>query len=100
MRISIQPSALRDLREGFRFYEAQEHGLGAYFLDSLFSDIDSLQLYAGIHSVHFGRFHRLLSKRFPYAAYYQMDGSEIAVRAVLDLRRDPKWIARKLKGLT
>ena len=99
MRIKIQPSALADLREGFRFYEAKESGLGSYFLDTLFSDIDSLQLYAGIHSVHFGRFHRLLSKRFPYADYYQVNGSEIAVRAVLDLRRDPKWIVRKLKGL-
>ena len=99
MRINIQPSALADLREGFRFYEAKDSGLGSYFLDTLFSDIDSLQLYAGIHSVHFGRFHRLLSKRFPYAAYYQIVGSEIAVRAILDLRRDPKWIARKLKGL-
>ena len=73
MRIVIQPSALRDLREGFRFYEKQENGVGSYFLDSLFSDVDSLQLYAGIHPVHFGRFHRLLSKRFPYAVYYQMD---------------------------
>ncbi len=98
MRINIQPSALADLREGFRFYEAKETGLGSYFLDTLFSDIDSLQLYAGIHSVHFGRYHRLLSKRFPYAVYYQVNGSEVAVRAILDLRRDPKWIAGKLKG--
>ena len=100
MRIKIQPSALADLREGFRFYEAKESGLGSYFLDTLFSDIDSLQLYSGIHSVHFGRFHRLLSKRFPYAAYYQMVGSEVSVRAILDLRRDPEWIAGKLKGLS
>ena len=100
MTINIQPSALADLREGFRFYEAKESGLGSYFLDTLFSDIDSLQLYAGIHSVHFECFHRLLSKRFPYAVYYQINGSVVAVRAVLDLRRDPKWISRKLKGLS
>ena len=99
MTIHLQPSALADLRDGFRFYEAKESGLGSYFLDTLFSDIDSLQLYAGIHSVHFERFQRLLSKRFPYAVYYQIHGGEIAVRAVLDLRRDPKWISRKLKGL-
>ncbi|MCW1921727.1 hypothetical protein OKA05_04130 [Luteolibacter arcticus] len=99
MRIDVQPSALRDLREGFRFYEGQETGLGAYFLDSLFSDIDSLQLFAGIHSIHFTRFYRLLSKRFPYAIYYQLEDHTALVRAVLDLRRDPKWIERKLKGL-
>lgn len=99
MRISIQASALSDLRAGFRFYEAKEQGLGAYFLDSLSSDIDSLLLYAGIHSIHFGRFHRLLSKRFPYAVFYQVKGDDILVRAVLDLRRDPARIGRKLDHL-
>lgn len=63
------------------------------------SDIDSLQLFAGIHAIHFGRFHRLLSKRFPYGVYYQISGNEIFVRSVLDLRRDPNWIAGKLKKL-
>lgn len=99
MRIKIQPSALADLRNGFLFYEAKEPGLGSYFLDTLFSDIDSLQLYAGIHSIHFGRFHRLLSKRFPYAAYYEIIGGEVAVKAVLDLRRDPKRIAKRMNSL-
>jgi plasmid stabilization system protein ParE len=100
VRIRIQPSALRDLRDGFRFYEAKEQGLGGYFLDTLYSDIDSLQLYAGIHSIHFGGFHRLLSKRFPYAVYYKTDRThetEVVIYAVLDLRRDPKWIAGKIR---
>lgn len=98
MKISIQPSALADLRIGFRFYEKQQIGLGDYFLDSLYSDIDSLLLYAGIHSKQFGK-HRLLSERFPYAVYYEFRGDLIMVRAVLDLRKDPSWISRKLNKL-
>jgi len=73
--------------------------MGGYFLDTLYSDIDSLQLYAGIHSIHFGRFYRLLSGKFPYAVYYEVKDETAHVRAVLDLRRDPAWIARKLQGL-
>ena len=96
MKIVIQSSALGDLADGFDFYEEIEAGLGGYFLDSLFSDIDSLQLYAGIHIIHFGKYHRLLSKRFPYGVYYQIEDNIIRVRAVLDLRRDPKWIKRHL----
>ena len=99
VRISIQAAALADLRAGFRFYEAQETGLGDYFLDSLCSDIDSLLLYAVIHPIHFGRFHRLLSKRFPYAVFYQVQADEIRIRAILDLRREPSRIARKLSHL-
>lgn len=48
MKLQIHEKVESDLVEGYRFYESQESGLGDYFLDSLFSDIDSLQLYAGI----------------------------------------------------
>ena len=98
MKISIQPSALVDLKVGFRFYEKQQAGLGGYFLDSLYSDIESLLLYAGIHSQHFGKY-RVLSDRFPYAVYYELREDLIMVRAVLDLRRDPSWISQKLNKL-
>ncbi len=98
MKISIQPSALADLRVGFRFYEKQQIGLGGYFLDSLYSDIDSLVLYAGSHSQHFGKY-RLLSDRFPYAVYYELRDDLIMVRAVLDLRRNPAWTSRKMNNL-
>ncbi len=47
----------------------QQSGLGSYFQKSLFSDIDSLKLYAGIHEIHLGKY-RLLSRIFPYAIYY------------------------------
>ena len=96
MRIEILDDAQQDLIDGFRFYENQEAGLGDYFLDSLFSDVDSLHLYAGIHVLQFG-YHLLLSKRFPFAIYYRVKAETIFVHAVLDCRRDP---ARTQKRLT
>lgn len=97
MRIRILRSALEDLRDGRAFYDAQEVGVGDYFYDSLFSDIDSLALYAGIHRELWG-YHRMLSKRFPYAIYYKMDTPDQAVvYRVLDCRRDPKKIRRALE---
>lgn len=59
MKVQILDEALQDLTDGYRFYESQQEGLGNYFLDSLFADIDSLQFYAGIHSLQFG-YNRLL----------------------------------------
>jgi hypothetical protein len=96
MKMAILPSARDDLAEGFRFYENQETGLGSYFLESLFSDIDSLRLYAGVHRKVFGC-HRLLSRRFPFLIYYTKEADTVLVKAVLDCRRDPKWIRQKLK---
>jgi len=97
MKITILPSARSDLATGFAFYENQQEGLGSYFLESLFSDIDSLLLYGGIQRKVFG-YYRLLSKRFPYAIYYSLEGERFCVKAVLDCRRNPERIRGKLEG--
>lgn len=54
MKIEILDEAQQDLIEGFQFYESRETGVGSYFLDCLFSDIDSLLLFAGIHQIVYG----------------------------------------------
>ena len=96
MKLSIRLSARADLAGAFVFSEQQEEGLGAYFFDTIFSEIDSLPLYAGIHPKVFG-YNRFLSKRFPYAIYYSVAGETIDVIAILDCRRDPAWIRERLK---
>ena len=70
MNIKILPAANNDLLNGYEFYEQQGRGIGQYFLDSVFSDIDSLLIYHGVHPVLFGKYHRMLSHRFPFAIYY------------------------------
>ena len=98
MRIKILSTALNDLAESRLFYEKQGEGLGEYFFDSLFSDIDSLMLYGGIHPKFIG-YHRMLSKRFPYAIYYRLEAKAVVVvYRVLDLRRDPKRIRQSLES--
>src|SRR5437762_4236582 len=96
MKVRVLRAAFQDLAAGRRFYDRQEAGVGAYFFDSLFAEIDSLVLYAGIHPVRFG-FHRLLAKRFPYAVYYRIIAEQAVVFRVLDCRRDPRWIRKTLE---
>jgi len=95
MNIQILDEAEQDLADGLNFYESREIGLGSYFLDSLIADIDSLQIYAGIHPVVFG-FHRMLAQRFPYAIYYDVSQPNTRVWAVLDCRRNPLSTAKRL----
>lgn len=75
MQVRIAHSAETDLSQGFAFYEKQQPGVGEYFLDSLYADIDSLVLFGGIHPKPDGRLHRTLSKRFPFAIYYEVQGT-------------------------
>lgn len=97
MKIFILDQAKLDLLDGFEFYEQMEENLGNYFLDSLYSDIDSLALYAGIHPVRH-EFYWVLSKRFPYAIHYTIEEGAVYVHAVLDCRSDPKSIEKRLKS--
>lgn len=96
MKVRILSSASRDLIEGYRFYEDQAEGVGSRFLDTLFFEIDSLAVTGGIHPLHFEKYHRLLSKKFPFAVYYRVEGQTILIYAVLDCRRNPAWIRRRL----
>lgn len=100
MRIKILRSAQEDLTAGRRFYEGNSQGIGDYFLDSLFSDIESLLINAGVHVIYFGKYQRLLSKRFPFAIYYRVEDEVIYVYAVLDCRRSPAWQRNKLSKIS
>ena len=97
MKIKILDEAENDIANGISFYEEQRIGLGNYFLDSIFSDIESLHLYAGIH-IQINRYYRLLSKRFPFAIYYKIKNQVIYIYAVLDCRRSPTWITDRLNN--
>lgn len=97
MKIEILNLAELDILDGFHFYESQGVGLGSYFLENINSDIDSLELYAGIHLKPHKNFHRLLSKKFPFAVYYTVSNETAFIHAVVDCRRDPAWIRQRLK---
>jgi len=96
MKIHILAAAQQDLVNGFRFYDVQETGLGSYFLDSLYADIDSLRFYGGVHMVVDGGYHRMLAKRFPFAVYYRIESETVRVYAILDCRRSPAWSRKRL----
>jgi len=95
MKIKILEEAEKDIAIGISFYESQKDGLGKYFLDSIVSDIESLHIYAGIHIV-IADYYRLLSKRFPFSIYYKINDDVIYVYAILDCRKNPNSIQKRL----
>jgi hypothetical protein len=95
VELQLLETAKEDLREGWKFYEQTSAGLGDYFLDCIQADVRSLKMFAGIHEMSDG-FHRMLVKRFPFAVYYLIESEAIKVYAILDCRRDPEWIVKRL----
>lgn len=98
LSIELGHSAEHDLAHGIKFYERQEVGLGSYFLDSLIADIESLQVFAGVHPRPIAGFHRALSRRFPFAIYYDFAEWTVYVAAVLDCRQSPTALRSKLRA--
>jgi hypothetical protein len=98
VKLRILDAASDDLVEGFNFYDRREQGIGDYFLTCLYSDIESLRVFGGIHRTVYKNLHRSLSKRFPFAIYYTVQDETVIVRAILDCRRNPSWIRSRLKN--
>jgi hypothetical protein len=88
MKVRVLRSAIEDLATAREFYDRQQACVGDYFFDSLFAEIDSLTLYAGVHAQKYG-FHRLLAR---------IIGDEAVIFRILDCRRRPGLISESLKG--
>jgi hypothetical protein len=97
MTVRITLEAQRDLIEGAQFYDDQELGCGAMFLDHLDFEIARLTKSAGSHGQHQG-YYRALTPRFPYALHYLIYGDEAVIMAVQDCRRDPETIRSILQS--
>jgi hypothetical protein len=69
MNVELRVETQNDLVDASAFFDGQRDGLGDYFIDCLFSDLEKLETEAGIHEVAYG-LHRKLSERFPFAIYY------------------------------
>lgn len=39
----------------------------------------------------------MLSKRFPFGIYYEVENGTVYVYAILDLRREPLWVRKQLR---
>ena len=96
MKIEVLDEAEADLVDGFHFYEGQETGIGWYFLDSLFSDIDSLLLHAGIHQVVYG-YRDASPSGFPLLSIIPSKEKPFGCMQSMDCRRNPSWIRSRVK---
>ncbi|HIP13343.1 MAG TPA: type II toxin-antitoxin system RelE/ParE family toxin [Arcobacter sp.] len=93
--LSLTDLSQEDIYTSQDFYETQSPNLGIYFYDSIIVDLDALKFYAGIHQKYFG-FYRMITKRFPYAIYYDIEDDLVVVHAVLHTRKDLSFIEERL----
>ena len=94
-RLAATPVVELDIEAAFEWYEGEEQGLGFEFLEELraayFRILDHPFGYQDLRS----GIRRTLTRRFPYAIYFLVEGDVIIVLAVLHTARDPEdWQGR------
>ncbi len=93
--IEAEPAVEADVEAAFDWYEVEEPGLGFEFLAELRAAYQRiLDIPLGYQELRSG-IRRALTRRFPYAVYFSIEGKTIVVIAVLHTARDPaEWQRR------
>lgn len=100
MKHLIHPTALDDLEEASLFYEKQQTGLGAEVFADLHQQVIAAKKHAGTHSKTSGFYRYVTCGRFPhFCIYYTLEPNEFHVWAILDHRRNPRTIRRRLRDV-
>lgn len=90
MKYRFTSAALSELRQAAVYYEQEQNGLGALFLDEIDGAVDRILRFPFAWHPTSSRTRRCRTHRFPFGLLYQVRPDEILITAVMDLRRDPK----------
>ena len=93
--LEAESSVETDIEDALEWYEIEQLGLGVEFLEELRAAylriLDGPFKYQELRS----GIRRSLTRRFPYAVYFSVEGEVVLVLAVLQTARDPEeWQLR------
>lgn len=91
-RVRLTVLAEFDLIEAQNFYAPNGAWVLGHFMDNIDRALTELSVQAGIHPVFYGH-HRMGVPHFPFSVYYDIEGDEVIVKAILDDRFGPARIA-------
>jgi plasmid stabilization system protein ParE len=94
-KLEIHPSAENELRVAAQFYEARLAGLGEAFLVEVGRSFDRAHHSPESGAPCYGRYRRLMIRRFPYSVVYEVLADAILILAVAHHRRKPGYWLRR-----
>jgi len=95
MVVVLDPAEL-DLAEFIDYYDRIQSGLGDKFLRDFLKSVAHIEQFPRGYAVY-SEPHRLCPlRRFKIGIFYHV-GSNIYIEALIDLRRSPRWIKRRLR---
>lgn len=93
--ITIQPKALQEIEEVWRWYENRREGLGDDFALCVEESLEKISRNPELYPVIHKKIHISLIRRFPYGIFYFIEKDEIVVVGVFHGSRSPAhWTNR------
>ena len=91
----IAPEAEQDIGEAFLWYESRRAGLGEDFLSSVEACLERVRRQPLLYRIVHENYRRSLTRRFPFAVFFELVDTTVTVYAVFHTSRDPeKWRRR------
>ena len=92
----IRRLAELDAADASDWYNQQQPGLGAEFIDQLDAELHLIVEAPERWPVYHRNMRRYLMRRFPFGIYYEFDEHVVRVAAIMHGARDPAFILRAL----
>jgi plasmid stabilization system protein ParE len=96
MRVVLEREAEQEMLESAAYYEAQQAGLGAAFLDAVDEAADQIGRQPRLWGYYSRPVRSIRLKRFPYRLLYVVQPERVYVVAVMHLHRQPGYWRRRL----
>lgn len=94
-RLIFSREAAADIKAAYRWYEAQQAGLGREFKLAIEATTTRIRRVPERFRQATDVFHRALIRRFPFEVFYEFDAARVVVHLVFHTSQDPvKWRER------
>lgn len=94
-KLIVAPEAEVDIAEAYGWYETRRTGLGEEFLSSVEASLEGIRRRPEMCSLAHETYRRALTRRFPYAIFYEFTDMTVTIYSVFHTSRDPeKWRQR------
>ena len=97
MSITFHEEATEELYAAADYYDREDEGLGAEFLEATFSCTDNVASYPEGYPIYKYGCRRALLQRFPYAVVYWLGTAGIHVVSIMHTRRNPDFLFERLQ---
>ena len=97
IRALMLDQALSDFEEIVDFLESAEPGLGHRFSQEVLRATDRIERFPRLYARTLRNFRICPLGRFKYGMFYRVSRRFIFVHTIVDLRRDPRFIRRRLQ---